>query len=680
MLPIFEFIEENIIGGNTRFVGPYGEKKVIYCDYTASGKPLRFIENYIRDYVYPFYANTHTTTSVTSRQTTRFRQEARSIIKECVNATDEDVVVFTGSGTTSAIHKLIHALQLEERKHEKHVVFVGPFEHHSNILPWKETGAKIVRIDDNDEGTVDMDMLQENLQKYKSANYFMYVAFSAASNVTGILTDTVAVAELCHKYGALSFWDYAAAGPYLKIDMNPTQNGYKDAVFLSPHKFVGGTGTPGLLIAKKSVFKNPVPGGCGGGTVLFVTRDTHLYLKDIEEREEGGTPAIVESIRAGMVFQLKQSVGTTIIEEREEQLCKKAFEALNDNPNIAILGNDTATRLPIFSILIYHQDSGKLVHHNFVSVLLNDLYGIQARGGCACAGPYAQDLLGLNESMAKKFIWFLEKHENDDVGGLLKEPLEIMKPGFARVGLPYFMNDKTVDFVLNAVNMVATHGWKLLPQYHFDPHTGAWEHKQFKKDNGETLFSLYDVNYQGATGMNVKTNEVCRDYEGSLDDIAEAAEKVFKEAVDVNKEISTAEEEVIEFTDDRNQLVWFLQPNEAQFYLAAETLKYKPKPFGRAKPPFNPRHGHSPRISPQISPAGSIPNLHLDGHVVNGVDTASSRSNTDSSGDSDDATQKQMSLREDWQPKESHKKASGGKKKKCVIQKLKHALGHVSQH
>lgn len=669
MLPILDFIEENIIGGNTRFVGPYGEKKVIYCDYTASGKPLKFIENYIRDFVYPFYANTHTTTSVTSRQTTRFRQEARTIIKKCVNATEEDVVVFTGSGTTSAIHKLIHALQLEERKHEKHVVFVGPFEHHSNILPWKETGAKIVRVNDNEEGTVDMDMLEENLKKYRLAEYNMYVAFSAASNVTGILTDTVAVAELCHKYGALSFWDYASAGPYLNIDMNPTHNGYKDAIFLSPHKFVGGTGTPGLLIAKKSVFKNPVPGGCGGGTVLFVTRDTHLYLKDIEEREEGGTPAIVESIRAGMVFQLKQSVGTTNIEKREEQLCKKAFEALGDNPNIAILGNDTASRLPIFSIIIYHHDSGKLVHHNFVSVLLNDLYGIQARGGCACAGPYAQDLLGLNESMARKFTWFLEKHENESVGGLLKEPLEIMKPGFARVGLPYFMNDKTVDFVLNAVNMVATHGWKLLPQYHFDPHTGAWEHKQFKKDQRETLFSLHDVNYH-ENGMTVNTKEVCKDYKGTLDDIAEAAQRVFNEAVDINKEISTIEEEVIEFTDDRNQLVWFLQPNEAQFYLAAETLKYKPKPFGRTKSPFAPKHGHSPRVSPQISPAGSEPDLHMNGHVDGHVDSPSDS----------DVTQKHTSLQVNWDPKDSHKKVVGGKKKRDVIEKIKHALCHVPRH
>ncbi|KAM7426256.1 hypothetical protein ABFA07_022429 [Porites harrisoni] len=668
MLPILEFIEENVVGGDTRIVGPYGEKKVIYCDYTASGKPLRFIENYIRDYVLPFYSNTHTTTSATSRQTTKFRNEARNIIKSCVNATGEDCVVFTGSGTTSAIHKLIHALELEQRRDEKNVVFIGPFEHHSNILPWRETGIKIERINDNEEGTVDMDMLEEKLQMYRSADYNIYVAFSAASNVTGILTDTVAVAELCHKYGALSFWDYASAAPYLKIDMNPTPNGYKDAVFLSPHKFVGGPGTPGLLIAKKSVFRNPVPGGCGGGTVLFVTRDTHLYLKDIEEREEGGTPAIVESIRAGMVFQLKQSVGTAVIEEREEQLCKKAFDALNDNPNLTILGNDMARRLPIFSMIFYHQDSGKLVHHNFVSVLLNDLYGIQARGGCACAGPYAQELLGLNETLLRKFMWFLEKHENESLGGLLKEPLEIMKPGFVRVGLPYFMNDKTVDFVLNAVNMVATHGWKLLPQYHFDPHTGAWEHKQFKKDKGETLFSLYDVSYD-EVGMSISSKSICRDYEGTLDDIAESARRVFEDAVNVNKEISTVEDEVVEFTDDKNQLVWFLQPYEAQFFLAAETLKYKPKPFGKAKTPFTPIHGHSP----QMTPASSNPSLHL--YTVK-PDSDTSRSAESS--ESEDHVHNCVA-REAWGPGEITGSYSGGKKKRNCFCKLKRVLQKIGK-
>jgi len=589
MLPILEFIDENIIGGKTRFEGPYGERRVIYCDYTASGKPLSCIENYIRDYVYPFYANTHTTTSVTSRQTTTFRQEARDIIKQCVNAGKDDVVVFTGSGTTGAIHKLIHALQLTGKVVEKSVVFVGPFEHHSNILPWKETGTKIVRIQDNNQGTVNMRMLEAKLRKYRLAEYNMYVAFSAASNVTGILTDTVAVAELCHKYGALSFWDYATAGPYLNIDMNPTQNGYKDAVFLSPHKFVGGPGTPGLLIAKKKLFRNPVPGGCGGGTVIFVTRDTHLYLKDIEEREEGGTPAIVESIRAGMVFQLKQAVGDRVIEEREDELCRHAFQVWHKNPNITILGNHRARRLPIFSMLIHHQDSGKFLHHNFVSVLLNDLYGIQARGGCACAGPYAQDLLGINETIARKFTWFLESHENEDVEVSCKEPLEVMKPGFARINLPYFMDDVTVHFVLEAVDMVATHGWKLLPQYRFDPHTGAWENRYFTEKKTSPLYSLHDVIYD-EIGL-VITNSTGRphDYDIKLDEIAQSASRVLKEAVELNKEINTNDDKKVEFNDDKNQLIWFLQPQEAQFYLAAGTLKHKPQTFVRTKLPFKPR-------------------------------------------------------------------------------------------
>ncbi|XP_066027051.1 probable cysteine desulfurase isoform X1 [Pocillopora verrucosa] len=588
MLPIFEFIDENVIGGKTSFEGPYGQRRVIYCDYTASGKPLRFIERYIREFVYPFYANTHTTTSVTSRQTTRFRQEAREIIKKCVNAGQDDVVVFTGSGATGAIHKLIHALQLTGKVVDKTVVFVGPFEHHSNILPWKETGAKIIRIHDNDQGTVNMKMLEAQLRKYRLAEYNMYVAFSAASNVTGIQTDTVAVAELCHKYGALSFWDYASAGPYLKIDMNPTLTGYKDAVFLSPHKFVGGPGTPGLLIAKKRLFRNPVPGGCGGGTVLFVTRDTHLYLKDIEEREEGGTPAIVESVRAGMVFQLKESVGTKTIEDREEELCRNAFQVWGKNPKITILGNEKARRLPIFSLLIHHPDSGKILHHNFVSVLLNDLYGIQARGGCACAGPYAQDLLGINETIAKKFTWFLESHENEDVELSCREPLEIMKPGFARVNLPYFMDDETVHFVLEAVDMIATHGWKLLPQYRFDPHTGAWENRYFSADKAKPPFSLHDVTYD-EIGVVMKNTGKPLELDVRLEDIAQAASKILKDAVELNKEINTLDDERVEFKDDKNQLIWFLQPQEAQFYLAAETLKHKPNTFVRTRLPFKPR-------------------------------------------------------------------------------------------
>lgn len=585
---LLEYIDINVIGRETVVRTPYGLRNVIYCDYTASGRPLVFIEEYISQYVYAMYANTHTTTTSTSRQTTQFRHEARDIIKKCVNASEDDVVIFTGSGTTGAIHKLIAALQLNNNMEAYNtVVIVGPYEHHSNILPWKESGVRqIIRIRDTSKGQVDMKDLESRLQYWSKNNVQVICALSAASNVTGIITDTIAVAELVHKHNGLSLWDYATAAPYLKIDMNASEMGYKDAVFCSPHKFVGGPGTPGVLIAKKKLFRNPVPHGCGGGTVLFVTRDTHLYLKDIEAREEGGTPAIIESIRAGMVFQLKREIGTELIEQKEQEMCESAFNLWKKNPNMKILGSHSSRRLPIFSFLVLHQDTGKFLHHNFVSVLLNDLYGIQARGGCACAGPYAQDLLGLDEETARKFTWFLD---DAPVNGEthIKQALEIMKPGFVRLNFPYFFSVEYVDFILEAVDMVCKHGWKLLPQYTYDPRTGAWEHRLF--DYNHDLFSLHNIHY-GKMGMVVEEDKFpFLNNPKTLDEIAADVQEIFDSASRVSLNINTLEDPTIDIEDTNKAMIWFLEPREAQINLALEKLKHKP--ISRNPVPFTPRIG-----------------------------------------------------------------------------------------
>ncbi|XP_070550061.1 probable cysteine desulfurase [Ptychodera flava] len=433
-LKFLEYIDSNVIGVDAAFDGPFGERQVIYCDYTASGRPLKFIEDYVMKNVYPHYGNTHTTTTLVSKQTTKFRHDAREIIRNNVNAGSDDVVIFCGSGATGAIHKIYQVMQLTEERAKTAVVFVGPFEHHSNILPWKESGAKVIRIRETMVGTVDLAHLESQLVKEKENAGLMIGVFSSASNVTGILTNTEKVAGVLHKHGALSFWDYATAGPYLKIDMNPaSKDGLdcsKDAVFLSCHKFVGGVGTPGLLIAKRKLFKNRVPATAGGGTVSYVSREKHYYLKDIESREEGGTPAITESIRAGMAFQLKEAVGPDVIEAREEELCRRAFNKWQHNKNLIILGNKRPRRLPIFSFLVKHEKSGKLLHHNFVCTLLNDLYGVQARGGCACAGPYAHDLLGITEQIADEFIRVLDEDRKQKEN---KEPLEALRPGFSRI-------------------------------------------------------------------------------------------------------------------------------------------------------------------------------------------------------------------------------------------------------
>ena len=287
-------------------------------------------------------------------------------------------------------------------------------------------------------------------------------SFSAASNVTGIVSDTRAISALLHRHGALSFWDFAAAAPYVDVQMSPHRGGdaldYKDAIFLSPHKLIGGPGTPGVLLIRRELMRNRVPAVVGGGTVAYVNPEEHVYLADLEHREEGGTPAILESIRCGLVFQLKQQVGVPAIREREESFIRRAIERWEAHPNIEILGNRRAERLSIVSFVIRH--GPQYLHHNFVVAVLNDMFGIQSRGGCSCAGPYGHRLLGIDIETSHEFERAIGRG------------CEGIKPGWVRVNFNYFIGEEVFDFILQAVEIVASDGWKLLPQYRFSADTG----------------------------------------------------------------------------------------------------------------------------------------------------------------------------------------------------------------
>lgn len=541
-------IRDSVIGDGRLIETSFGQKPLVYADYTASGRSLDFVEQFITNSVLPFYANTHTETSFTGAQSTAFREEARQSIKQAVNAVEDDQLIFCGSGATAAINKLIDImnLRLPADLNERHkfldlvpvasrpVVFIGPYEHHSNEIPWRESIADVVVIPLSQSGQLDTKILQAKLIEFADRK-LKIGSFSAASNVTGLKTDVDEVAALLHQYDALSFWDYAAAAPYVSIDMNPVNSACsKDAVFLSPHKFVGGPGTPGVLIVKKQLLNNSVPASPGGGTVLYVTPVDHQFIADHERREEGGTPAIVESIRAGLVFKLQQAVGTDLIESLEASFKERALRQWKTNKNIEILGDSSQEGLSIFSLRFKHKEAD--LHYGFIVALLNDLFGIQARGGCSCAGPYGHELLDMDLSYSRK----LEKE--------LNKGHTVMRPGWVRLNFNYFINEETFDYLLKAIEYVSALGWKLLPFYQFDTDSGTWR-------------------YQGAS---MKLKSLCldslfvEDQQSAIDSAKPLSEYLDEALIELNKVDDGRVRYSLSLPESANKLRWFVLPQEIE--------------------------------------------------------------------------------------------------------------------
>ena len=613
-------IKDDIIGHNVLFNTPYGEKRILYADFTASGKALKSVESYILNNIQPYYANVHSEAGFLAEQSEFFRKEAKGIVRRHFNADERDSIIFHGQGTTSCINKLVRLLNLKSyvelysllklantllqkveanskdienvesiylesniclintlqqkfkeiyeihnflfanrwgtfdcllckmtfesetlfNNHEndsihkenlKHVeelgkgifntgikapsekdiiksirnyklfrpiVFLSILEHNSNALTWRDTDAKIIYIDKNKEtNEFDYALLKAQTLKYKD-NYVKIGTFTAASNITGEQLNVDVISIIMHECNGLAFFDYASGAPYLKVDMNNVLEenfkyggndnlpeeyklenitekqkkiGYKDGIFFSPHKFLGGPNTNGVLIIKQHAVRTLLkPADTGGGVVLFVTKYSANYIKNIESREEAGTPDIIASARIGLVILNKEKIPYSKLEEREHDINRIVLSRLSKLKNIVIIGGKRKlNQLPIYSILV--KFNGKFLHYNYVSALLNDLFGIQSRGGCACASTYGQVALDIGEDILKKL-------EHNTVSGK-----EIFRPGYTRINFCYVYNNDEINYILDGIEFVSLFGWMFLSHYSYKIESGSYQHllkKEFR--------------------------------------------------------------------------------------------------------------------------------------------------------------------------------------------------------
>jgi selenocysteine lyase/cysteine desulfurase len=484
---------------------------------------------------------------------------------------DEDVVVFTGSGVTGAIYKLANVLMRsvgKAYKPETTVVFISLYEHNSNIYIWKELGCKVVVVAEADEdgvGGVDLTQLEKLLQFYASTamkqRYNLLIgSFTAASNVSGILADVDAVTALMHKYGALCFWDYATAGPYVDVNMTNKQNPMlsKDAVFISPHKYLGGPGCPGLLCAKRALFQNYVPVVPGGGTVFFAFGDKDgewEYLQNIEEREEGGTPDIIGSIRCALTLMIKDHLSVDFIESREKAYLNYFLEQCGSLENLSIIGKTTCDRLPVISFLISHTRTDKVtkyLHHNFIAALMNDLFGIQGRGGCACAGMYGLHELDLDDDAVNHVL------------NQMRDKNELARPGYFRINLHYTLTSDELHYVVKAVKYMCANAWKFLPLYDIDPVTGNYVHRALV-DNSDALKkqlrTLLDISFDDGTMQWQKKHQRI-----DSDALSSSLNEYFEIADDILSAINDRLPNITELKRDRERIndtrPWYWLPSD----------------------------------------------------------------------------------------------------------------------
>jgi len=489
-------IRNEIIGNDLAFNTPFGKRHLLYVDYTASGRAVRSIEQKIQN-ILKSYGNTHTEDDYSGKYLTKLLKQAEVKIKKIVNAGENGKILMVGSGATGALKKLQEIIGVyippltKERIYKsiqkcnnsqskeiinnmekcRPVVFIGPYEHHTNEIMWRESFAEVIVIKLDKSGMIDLKDLKRKISNPKYKHRKKISSFSAGSNVTGIRTKVYEIAKICHQHETIVFFDFAAVAPYVKINMNKDEDSYFDAIFFSPHKFLGGPGTCGVLVFNEKIYRKDLPPTtAGGGTVIYVGFENHDFDKNIETREKAGTPPILQAIKAALVLDLKEKIGTDIIDNIVLKYSEFFVEKLKKIKNVEMLGEISVNqRIPIVSFNIKHKD--RILHPKFVANLLNDLFGIQSRAGCSCAGPYGHILLNIDHITSSKYR------------NLILKGCKGIRPGWVRINIHYTLKKEDIIYIANAIKFIATFGYLFLAKYDFDIKTGEWKHIDFKDLN-----------------------------------------------------------------------------------------------------------------------------------------------------------------------------------------------------
>ena len=482
----FSQFKNNIIGINQTFTSPYGEQNLVYCDWTASGRLYRPIEEKISNQFGPFVANTHTETSTSGAAMTLAYHEARKIIKRHVNANSNDVLITTGSGMTGVVNKFQRILGLKVTENLRDyttipeelrpIVFVSHMEHHSNQTSWLETIADVEVVPCDSDGLLCLKEFEKCIQKHEHRT-IKIASITSCSNVTGIKTAYHKVAKLIHSYNGLCFVDFACCAPYVDIDMHPeVEEEYLDAIFFSPHKFLGGPGSSGVLIFNKKLYKNTVPDNPGGGTVSYTNPwGQHDYFDDVETREDGGTPGFLQTIKIALSIQLKEKMGTENIRKREDEINEVLFKTLENLSGVKILAPNQKKRLSIFSFYF------EKYHFNLVVKLLNDRFGLQTRGGCSCAGTYGHFLLNVNQETSNR------------IKGEILSGCNTQKPGWVRLSLHPTITTAELEFVCESLQKLSENIADWAKDYKYDTIKNDYVHKTIAPIEKELVNSWFAV-------------------------------------------------------------------------------------------------------------------------------------------------------------------------------------------